>query len=91
MSHSAISIATDRPFATVFYGGADRGKVIQFHMNPEDLTDLTLALYVYDEDLGGTSETFAEWIARNNRNVGMVLFDPYAEPKVGTVPIETTH
>ena len=89
MSHSALSIASNRPFATVFYGGADRGKVVQLHMNPSDLNPLTLGLLVEDSDTGAV-ETFAAWLASNNANLGMVLFDRYADPKVKSVPIEIT-
>lgn len=43
MSTTCHSTATGRSFATAFFGGSDRGKVVQIHMNPDDLDDLILS------------------------------------------------
>lgn len=73
MSTTCHSTATGRPFATAFFGGADRGKVVQLHMNPDDLDDLILSLSVEDEH--GIVEPFADWLKGQCANARMVLFD----------------
>jgi hypothetical protein len=91
MSHSAISTVTGQVFATAFFGGIDRGKVIQVHARSSDLPIL-LPLMVEDSDYGEPS-TFENWLRWNchrpdQKAPGMILFDPNAPPKVDSVPIE---
>lgn len=87
MSHSANSVSTDRPFATSFFGGADRGKVVQVHLMPQDLNDQMLTLVVYDTDYQEVT-TLGDWLKLECASAKMVLFDPYAPPKVSSVLIE---
>jgi len=88
MSTTCHSISTHRPFATAFFGGVDRGKIVQLHMKPEDLNDLTLSLLVEDElDI---VEPFGDWLRGQCVNARMILFDcGLADPKAGrTVSIQ---
>ena len=86
MSYQAIQISNNQPLVTTFYGGADRGKVMQFHLLPSDLVQLrTVTVYDRDSELVSTLE---EWVAVKMANTNVVFFDRDAEPKISTIQIE---
>jgi hypothetical protein len=80
MSRSCKSVVTGQTFATAFFGGLDRGKVIQLHMEPRDLEHF-VNRSVQDDD-SGVIESLGDWLQGECHNAKMILFDRYAPPKV---------
>lgn len=85
MARRCSTILPRRRLATAFFGGMDRGKVVQIHLEPRDL-EAFLGVTVFDHDSELVS-TFEEWLKVECQNADMVIFDRDAAEKVSTVPI----
>lgn len=90
MSHAAIELVTGLPIATAFFGGADRGKVVQLHLSAHQLKrEPAIVEFLIEDSDSGFCEPFGEWLRRETIGAGMVLFTEVgSEPKIPTIAVK---